>query len=77
MCLGEKHNLNREIDFRINNNKFVGGIAGDIDEGGECKNCFFVGENFGGVKDINYKSRDEKIEYETFVGLKKLFYDLK
>ena len=77
MCLGEKHNLNREIDFRINNNKFVGGIAGDIDEDGECKNCFFVGENFGGVNDINYKSRAEKIEYEKFVGLKNLFDELK
>ena len=77
MCLGEKHNLNREIDFRINNNKFVGGIAGDIDEDGECKNCFFVGENFGGVNDINYKSRAERVEYEKFVGLKNLFDELK
>ena len=77
MCLGEKDNLNQAADFRINNNKFVGGIAGDIDEDGECKNCFFVGENFGGVNDINYKNRAERIEYEKCVGLKNLFDELK
>ncbi len=36
MCLGEKDNLNQEVDFRSNNNEFIGGIAGDIDDNGEC-----------------------------------------
>ena len=77
MCLSEKDNLNQEVDFISNNNEFVGGIAGDIDDNGECKNCFFVGENFGGVNDINYKNHAERIEYEKFVGLKNLFDELK
>lgn len=74
---GQKDDINKEVDFRVCDQEFIGAIAGNIDDDGECKNCFFVGENFGGINDINYKNQAEKIDYQGFISLRNLFADMK
>ncbi len=70
MCLGEKHNLNREIDFRINNNEFVGGIAGDIDEDGKCKNCFLSEKILAVLMILIIKIALKELSMKNLSGLK-------